>query len=264
MSTALKQRIIRSELPSDSNAEPLVMLHGWGLNSGVFDQVAPLLAQSNNVILIDLPGFGDNADVTLTTLENAVEHIYDSLPTRFSLLGWSLGGLIAQKLALTYPESVSSLICTATTPYFMAQEHEWFGIESKVLQQFETQLANNYQKTVQRFLAIQAMGSVSAKADMQELKEAIAHYPAPCEESLLHGLRLLQTVDLRNEIQQIQCPTLRIYGRLDSLVPYKAVTKIEALQPRATTIMLQHVSHAPFISDKQLFARTIMEFMELC
>ena len=53
MSTALKQRIIRSELPSDSNAEPLVMLHGWGLNSGVFDQVAPLLAQSNDVILID-------------------------------------------------------------------------------------------------------------------------------------------------------------------------------------------------------------------
>ena len=262
MTPALQQRIVRSESPHPSTHIPLVMLHGWGLNSGVFDQIAPLLAQYSDVILMDLPGFGDNADVPLTSLEAAVELIHNALPERCHLLGWSLGGLIAQQLVLTYPERVEHLICIASTPFFMAQTQEWFGIAPKVLQQFETQLATNYQKTVQRFLAIQAMGSVSAKQDMHVLKEAIARYPEPCEASLLQGLKLLQTVDLRHQIHLIQCPTLRIYGRLDALVPNQAVSAIEVLQPHTTSVIMEHVSHAPFISDKEKFAQLVIEFLE--
>ena len=262
MTAALQQRIVRSELPESLTNIPLVMLHGWGLNSGVFDQIAPLLAQHSDVILIDLPGFGDNADVPLTSLETVVEQIYSALPERCNLLGWSLGGLIAQKLVLTYSKRVENLVCVATTPFFMAQAQEWFGISPKVLQQFETQLATNYQKTVQRFLAIQAMGSVSAKQDMHVLKDAISRYPQPCEASLLQGLKLLQTVDIRKEINLIQCPTLRIYGRLDALVPHQAISAIEGLQPKTTSIVMEHVSHAPFISDKDNFVQIVRDFLQ--
>ena len=262
MTSALQQRIVRSEIPNPLTNIPLVMLHGWGLNSGVFDQIAPLLAQHSDVILIDLPGFGDNANMPLTSLEAVIEQIHSALPDRCNLLGWSLGGVIAQKFVLTYPERIENLVCVASTPFFMAQAHEWFGIAPKVLQQFETQLATNYQKTVQRFLAIQAMGSVSAKQDMHVLKDAIARYPEPCEASLLQGLKLLQTVDIRKEIDLIQCPTLRIYGRLDALVPNQAVNAIEALQPKATSVVMEHVSHAPFISDKNNFVQIVRDFLQ--
>jgi pimeloyl-[acyl-carrier protein] methyl ester esterase len=97
---------------------------------------------------------------------------------------------------------------------------------------------------------------------MHVLKDAIARYPEPCEASLLQGLKLLQTVDIRKEIDLIQCPTLRIYGRLDALVPNQAVNAIEALQPKATSVVMEHVSHAPFISDKNNFVQIVRDYLQ--
>lgn len=273
MTSTLQHRILGSVLPEDS--PHIVLLHGWGLNSGVFDQIAPLLAQTMRVQLIDLPGFGYNAAIPLGELEEAVVQLSEVIPDNAIVLGWSLGGLLAQQLALSYPHKVSKLISVASTPHFMAEtqteddtdadaEHireDWLGIAPKVLLQFETQLARDYQKTVQRFLAIQAMGSVSAKQDMQSLKYAIEAYPAPCEASLLQGLKLLQQVDLRGVIGLISQPTLRIYGRLDSLVPQRVVEAIQALQPDAQSVVMEHVSHAPFISNKVEFCEIVRRFI---
>lgn len=271
MTSTLQHRILGSVLPEDSRH--IVLLHGWGLNSGVFDQIAPLLAQTMRVQLIDLPGFGHNAAIPLGELEQAVVQLSEVIPDNAIVLGWSLGGLLAQQLALSYPHKVSKLINVASTPHFMAEtqteygtdadhiKEGWLGIGPKVLLQFETQLARDYQKTVQRFLAIQAMGSVSAKQDMQSLKHAIEAYPAPCEASLLQGLKLLQQVDLRAVIGLISQPTLRIYGRLDSLVPQRVVGAIQALQPDAQSVVMEHVSHAPFISDKVEFCEIVRRFI---
>jgi pimeloyl-[acyl-carrier protein] methyl ester esterase len=275
MTSILQHRILGSVLPDElpanveNNLPHIVLLHGWGLNSGVFDQVAPLLAETMRVQLIDLPGFGYNAAIPLTELEETVAQLASVIPDNAIILGWSLGGLLAQQLALSHPQKVLKLITVASTPHFMAvadtednaKQSNWLGIAPKVLLQFETQLARDYQKTVQRFLAIQAMGSVSAKHDMQALKQAIEAYPAPCEASLLQGLKLLQQVDLRAQIGMIQQPTLRVYGRLDSLVPQRAVAAIQVLQPHANSVVMEHVSHAPFISNKVEFCDIIMRFV---
>lgn len=269
MTSTLQHRILGSV--SSQHLPHIVLLHGWGLNSGVFDQIAPLLAQTMQVQLIDLPGFGHNASIPLGELEEAVAHLAAMIPDNAIVLGWSLGGLLAQQLALSYPHKVAKLITVASTPHFMAEVHtegdvdnnrgDWLGIAPKVLLQFETQLARDYQKTVQRFLAIQAMGSISAKQDMQSLKQAIEAYPVPCEASLLQGLKLLQQVDLREDIGLITQPTLRIYGRLDSLVPQRVVAAIQALQPESQSVVMEHVSHAPFISNKVEFCEIVRRFI---
>ena len=276
MTSTLQHRILGSVLPDDlstnvkNNLPHIVLLHGWGLNSGVFDQVAPLLAETMQVQLIDLPGFGHNAAIPLAELQETFAQLASVIPDNAIVLGWSLGGLLAQQLALSHPQKVSKLITVASTPHFMAvadtnedaKGSGWLGIAPKVLMQFETQLARDYQKTVQRFLAIQAMGSVSAKHDMQALKQAIEAYPPPCEASLLQGLKLLQQVDLREQIEMIQQPTLRVYGRLDSLVPQRAVAAIQALQLHAQSVVMEHVSHAPFISNKVEFCGIVTRFID--
>lgn len=266
MTAILHHRILGSELPK--HVPHLVLLHGWGLNSGVFDQIAPMLSNTMRVQLIDLPGFGHNATIPLDDIADCVRLLAEVIPDQSVILGWSLGGLFAQQMALSHPHKVTKLITVASTPHFMAetQSHDpelnWLGVAPHILQQFETQLARDYQKTVQRFLAIQALGSVSAKQDIQAIKQAIEGYTAPCEASLLQGLKLLQQVDLRTVIGALQQPTLRVYGRLDSLVPQGAVAAINALQPKAQCVVMEHVSHAPFISNKEEFCKILTRFIE--
>lgn len=261
----LTHRYISPEITSQTSSVPIVLLHGWGLNSGVFDTLAQVLAQTRPVYLIDLPGFGNNAHVPLGSIESAASQVSTILPERCHLMGWSLGGLVAQQLALQTPleapDKLVSLLCVATSTHFVTKP-TWEGIKPEVLSHFESELARDYRATVQRFLAIQAMGSPHAKADIQVIKGAISAYPEPCEASLLQGLKLLQSVDLSSQVHKISVPTLRLYGRLDALVPVAVASNIADLQPNAHTIIMEHVSHAPFISARETFVEHLNAFMQ--
>ena len=240
----------------------IVFLHGWGMNSGAFTSFIPYLSDNFTITTIDLPGFGENADhlpspYTVETLANA---LVDVLPERCVLVGWSLGGLVAQKLALIAPEKLAGLITIASTPRFIAGPG-WPGIAADLLKMFEAQLEKNYQKTLERFLAIQAMGSETAKQDIKAIREHVTQFPDPAEEALKKGLRILSTEDIRQEIGRIAVPTLRIYGRLDSLVPTSGIDNICELQPQSDTVVLPHASHAPFISHPQQTADIIFSFV---
>lgn len=245
----------------EGTGTPLVLLHGWGLNSGVFDQLVAQLSQNFSCYLIDLPGFGENADIPLTTLEAAAQHIAEVIPDAAFVLGWSMGGLVATELALTYQNKVSKLVTVASSPMFVAQG-TWAGIAPKVLRLFESQLAHDYSTTLQRFLAIQAMGSPSAKSDILALRKSIQAYPDPCEASLLVGLKWLSEIDLRPRLKDIKQPTLRMYGRLDALVPHAVIAEIHALHPNAESYVFEHVSHAPFMTQLNEFVGQLTNFLQ--
>ena len=240
----------------------LVLLHGWGMNSGVFDHFVPLLEPECRVTTIDLPGFGDNNHVVPEpySVASLADVLSVYLPDDCVIAGWSLGGLVAQQLALNLPEQVTGLITIASTPRFINGPC-WPGIDANLLAQFESQLSTDYQKTLERFLAIQAMGSKTARQDMKAIKQSITAYPAPSVTALKHALGLLSSEDLRDHIGRIRQPTLRLYGRLDSLVPTSGIDRICELHPQSDTVVLPHASHAPFISHPQQSADIIRQFI---
>lgn len=247
---------------TQGTGKDLVFLHGWGMNSGVFAEFVPLLTQTFRVTTIDLPGFGENhlhvpGAYTVATLAAKIEKV---LPDNCVLVGWSLGGLVAQQLALIAPQKVQKLITVASTARFIAGPG-WPGIAPALLKQFEHDLVTDYKKTLERFLAIQAMGSDTARQDIKLIKRSMATYPNPSQAALADALALLSTEDLRSDITQIKQPTLRIFGRLDSLVPVSAIDPICELHPGCDAIVLSKASHAPFISHPHKTADAIRQFL---
>lgn len=231
----------------------LVLLHGWGVNGAVFEPLTAELPEYR-IHCVDLPGFGDS-DPIEGDIHAWVEVLSKRLPQSAIYIGWSLGGLVASQLALTYPQQVKALVTIASSPCFMAQEHEtppWLGIAPKVLSQFSEQLTKNLSKTVERFLAIQAMGSETAKKDIINLKHLVLSKPLPNRESLAQGLSMLQLVDLRSQLENINQPWLRIWGKLDGLVPRRMVEMLNS-GDNVNDVMLLKASHAPFISHLPLF-----------
>ena len=144
----------------------LVLLHGWGMNGAVWHGIVPALAARYRVHLVDLPGFGNSplAGEAEYSLPWLAEQVATILPEQCHLLGWSLGGLVASQLALNHPERLHSLITVASSPCFMARD-EWPGIAPKVLTGFNQMLAGDFKQTIERFLAIQAMGCLLYTSD---------------------------------------------------------------------------------------------------
>ncbi len=122
-----------------------------------------------------------------------------------------------------------------------------------MLNNFETQLQTNSAKTIERFLAIQAMGSEHAREDIKQLKALLGTLPEAEAKALAGGLEILKSQDLRDEFSRLQLPTIGIFGRLDSLVPQAAVEKMQVLNPNFKAHTLAKASHAPFISHKEAF-----------
>ncbi len=244
---------------SIGQGKDLVLLHGWGLNSAVWKSICPLLEQDFRLHLVDLPGFGQSQKLSDYSLVKQAELVLDHVPSSAVWLGWSLGGLVATQAALLAPERVEKLITVASSPKFL-QGEDWPGIKPEVLEGFKLSLQADFKKTVERFLAIQTLGSENARGDIKALKLALAEKPLPDVHALEQGLNLLQQEDLRQTLTKIQAPVLRIYGKLDSLVPRAVSPRVSELWAHSQEVFFNKASHAPFISHKECFSHCIREF----
>ncbi|MEE2002223.1 pimeloyl-ACP methyl ester esterase BioH [Alkalimonas sp. MEB108] len=236
------------EQVSEQSKPDLVLLHGWGMNQAVWLQWLALLQRDWQVNTLDLPGFGLSKNCPEPyALAALAEQLQPQLPAKAVLCGWSLGGLVAIELAKRYPQQVQALVLLASTPCFMAQA-DWPGMSARIFSQFQQQLSHNIPLTIQRFLAIQAMGSPSAKDDIKQLRQAILQLPEPQQVAVVGGLELLQSCDLRAELARLQVPVFAGFGRLDTLVPIAVQPALQQLMPAVQTHCFPHASHAPFIS----------------
>jgi pimeloyl-[acyl-carrier protein] methyl ester esterase len=93
------------------------------------------------------------------------------------------------------------------------------------------------------------------------LRELVMQFPMPTKSTLDESLKLLTTVDQRASLAQISIPYLRLYGKLDGLVPRKAITAITALSPNSDVVIFEQASHAPFISHPGAFIETLTTWL---
>lgn len=240
----------------------LVLLHGWGLHSGVWDETAAALAENFRVTLIDLPGHGRSpllsGHYSLTTL---AQQLLESAPPHAMWLGWSLGGIIARHLAAQHPERVNKLILVASTPKFVNAPDWEHGVEAATLDEFVRALTSDYRSCIKRFLALQLRGSAHAAQTLRRLNDIAFRHGEPDRRALSAGLALLRDSDLRDELGGITCPALVIAGERDTLTPPDAQRFLAAHLPQAYLSVIAGAGHAPFLSHAPEFLRALNEFL---
>jgi pimeloyl-[acyl-carrier protein] methyl ester esterase len=227
------------------------------MNSHVWTPIRQALLELGQVTYIDLPGHGVNQALTLGTLNQAIERISPSIPYNASLIGWSLGGLIAQALAQSNPERVQALSLIASTPKFVNDAQWSHGLAPEVLQTFANNLQSDYVGTVKRFFALQFLGLKADNKAVNQLRETIMAAPAS-PAALADGLAILGSADFTN--QPVKQPTQWLLGRLDKLIP---VSLAEALPTMGYTHInvLPNAAHVPFVTHPELFMQTLRAFL---
>lgn len=235
----------RLHIDIHGKGHPLIMLHGWGWHSGIWQPLLPQLQRKYQVFLIDLPGFGKSPALSNGYhFENIVPLLLEIAPPEAAWLGWSLGGLFAMWIAIYFPERVSHLITIASTPCFVRKEN-WPGIENATLEKFSQLLSLDHRKTLLDFLELQLRGSSQREQLFAELTPLLS----PADQSSLCGaLQLLQNTDLRSELKKISCESLHIFGQLDTIVPSRIAPSLSSMLPQSRSSIIRHTGHMPFLT----------------
>ncbi len=241
--------------------KPIVLVHGWAMHSGIWQNFAQQLAKNYQVTCIDLPGHGQSKKIDSFTLEQVSEALVNAVSDESSCwLGWSLGATVVLDIANRFPERVNSLVLLAGNPLF-TQSTQWSGITVESLDAFASQLNENCQATLHRFLSLQVNNLPDYKTLLKTLKAAIMECNAPDKETLQGGLEILKQADLRPALSNISVPISVILGARDTLVPVNAGQNMQALLPKIELTIVDRAGHVPFLSHPEEIVAIISRFM---
>ncbi len=243
----------------------LTLIHGWGADNGVWrDWAQACLSEHFTCHLIELPGFGHSPIVDAETSE-AVRRLWrealiEALPEgETALLGWSLGGLLAQDIALHAPERITHLIGLATSPRFVQAESWEHGVPPRLIADFLEVLVLDVALLLKRFWMLQWQGSPRARRLMKQFVAEMKGRSLPSLTGLRQGLALLRTLDFRAQLSRITQPTLWLLGEKDPLIPVGWVRQLADLQPHAQVVVIPDAAHLPFRSHPRYVATTILK-----
>lgn len=240
----------------------VVLLHGWGLHHGVWNELTHALAPRFRVHAMDLPGYGASAACERGTLDALAQHVAQTAPQRCVVGGWSLGGQVALTWARVAPRQVTRLALIATSPCF-AQRDDWpHAVAVAVLREFERALTADCDGTLKRFLALLAQGDVRAGQVKRRLRDILFARSRPALRTLRQGLALLLGTDLRGQLHAITQPALVVHGDCDALTPLAAGEHLSRALPNARLAVMRETAHVPFISDAERAAVLLTDFFD--
>lgn len=242
-------------------APKLTLIHGWGANARVWRDWAKTYLQPHfEIHLLELPGFGDQPSVADST--DWLETLAAELPETTHVLGWSLGGLMAQQLATHYPQKILSVINLASSPCFMQLEDWPHAIAPEQLQGFIEALEQDPNKLLNQFWRLQLQGSENARTLMKQLNQQMKNDPLPSQAGLAQGLTLLKELDLRHQLCELPA-TLWLLGEQDPLVPAALAEFLCSSTPdSAHCQIISGAAHMPFFSHPEATAQAVCQFIE--
>lgn len=239
---------------------PLVMLHGWAMHGGVLAPLVDALRDQCTMYVVDLPGHGYSRECGLPLEPRACAAAIAAVTPPAIWLGWSLGGLIALTAALDMPRHVRGLAMLCATPKFVRDDSWTHGVDGALIHQLATDLETDYHATLERFLALEAMGSADPRAELRHLRALVFDRGEPDRRVLQEGIGLLETADRRAALPDLAAPSVWIAGRRDRLVPPQAM-QWSASQCAGNYHEIAQAGHAPFFAHADTVAQALQPLL---
>ncbi len=237
--------------------EPVLILPGWGQGPGILDPLARELARDHHVRVAALPGTGGSRPgVCGADLDALADTMVRDQHAPASVIGWSLGGLIALTAAARHPERLTRVVLLAATPRFTSARG-WPGMDPALLDRFRAGLEDDPVATRQRFLGLQLAQGPDHREALRRLRRSARAEDEPEVDALRDGLTLLRHTDLRAMAATVVCPIDAILGARDPLIPVAVAPHLRALGVR--TRILPALGHVPFLTAPARVAADLSE-----
>ena len=242
--------------------KPVLLIHGWGTSGKIWEGCEELIKKDYKLFIIDLPGMGSSPIINPYNIKKLIEQIDKIIPEKVTIIGWSLGGLIAIQYALKYPKKINSLICISSTPCFVQKKGWSYGVDMNFFKKFNRDFISNWRKTLKKFFILQLIKSKTNKMIINKLENDFIGKSPPSKEALKKTLSILEETDIRNDIKKINLPTLVIAGRKDMITDYRSTIWLKKNIKNSESYIFDNAGHMPFVSHKKEFVGLIKKFIE--
>jgi len=262
-------RGVRTRYFVGGEGPPLVIVHGLGGAAVNFTELAPILAGSRRVLIPDLPGHGRSQPLKyvdgLTTYAEHVAAVAD-LEEMFPapVIGYSMGGVIALRLAVERPNNVPALALVAAAGIVSVTRRAeiWLAATGTVRPaQVMTRFRGTFARRPRlRWLPFGAWGAVDPPGLSPESVLGFLEGPSQHTDVGAAG-RALLTDDPRPDLDRVRCPVFLLWGARDRLVPLEDGFEY-ARRLRAPIRTLPAAGHLLVGEQPQACAEILLEFLD--
>ena len=249
------------------NGEPLVLINGLGADISRWFRIIPVLSQKYQVLAFDNRGAGqtDKPDIpyTMEMMADDVAGLLEALNIDTAhIFGVSMGGMIAQHLALRHPKMVAGLILGCTRcggPKSVYDSDE----ASRVLDPELTRTMTAEQRTRALLPFLWSQKYIENNPDIVEEQVAavIAHPVDPI--GYTRQKQAADGHDTYDRLAEISAPTLIIAGEDDRLIPVENSHLLASKIPNAEIVILKKAGHGFTMEAFDESNRTVLDFLRI-
>lgn len=270
--------------------KPLVLIHGNMSSSRHWKLLFDSLDPKYKLYAPDLRGFGQstyhNKISSLTDFANDVKQFVDAIGlANFSIIGWSLGGGVAMRFTIDYPDYIEKMVLLASIstrgyPIFSMNEDGTFNVKKrlKTLIEIETDYRTKW---------MQQLYETNNRKELKKVLNSLifnvnhpdeATYEEAIEDMIRqrnlaeanHAINIFNisnhfngTFSGTDEAKLINVPVLNIYGDQDRTVTKRMINEIDAdLSHCVTTVELKNCGHAPAVDDLPTLLHELEKFLQ--
>ena len=236
------------------NGTPLLILHGWGSNSGRWQRVTDLLRkQEIEALVLDLPGFGIvSSPKRPWTRDDYINWIFQKAKERnwekFNLLGHSFGGGLSVKIAVAFPEKVEKLILCA--PAIIRRKR------------LKTYLFYQLAHIGKKIFSLPGLKKLEPYAQRLIYKLAGSRDYYVADGVMKETMKKLGDENLEDLLAKIKAPTLIIWGKKDDVLPLRDAQELKEKITGAELKIISEVKHSPHREAPEELAEIISQFVK--
>ncbi|MGC9516698.1 MAG: alpha/beta fold hydrolase [Methanomicrobiales archaeon] len=240
---------------------PLILLHGLSDSAQIWDIIKDKFIDNYRVITMDLRGHGrsdkPDSSYSISDLSNDLNCLLNLLKIeKTNILGFSLGGAVAQQFTLDHPDKVDSLILLSSFSYI----DDDFKNKLKFLRNSLKRggCAEFYDEAVKLVLPLEFLAKY--ETDLAAGKEICMEMnSAPV---LIGFIDAICKFNLKNRVKNIEKPTLIICGKNDIFTPLKLSVDLNNSIKNSKLEIMDQVGHNLFIPENiNILSKVILNFL---
>jgi 3-oxoadipate enol-lactonase len=224
---------------------PVLLIMGLGLSGGAWWRTVPVLAQRLEVLTYDNRGVGRSRALfhsyTTEAMADDAVSVLDAAGTeRAHVYGISLGGMVAQQLALRHPDRVQSLVLGATHaggPRAQLADRDVFAF----LQERMTLQPEDAARGSVPFNYSERCRAKHPERIAEDIAQRLAH-PFP-EQAYRAQMWAAMLHNCHGRLHRIQVPTLVVHGSEDRMIPVENGRELAERIPGAQLLELKEIGH---------------------
>jgi pimeloyl-ACP methyl ester carboxylesterase len=239
---------------------PVLLIHGLGYARWGWGPVVEPLARRFRVLTFDNRGIGESevpqGPYTARELaDDALAVLGEAGIERAHVVGTSLGGMVAQELALAHPERVSRLVLACTTPGGAGA----FPLPERTVALLQEATTLAPEVALRRFVE-NALSSRARNGLVDEIyRLRLEHPPDPAgwQAQAAAGM----TFDAFDRVGEIAAPTLILHGTDDGVVDVRNAELLAERIPDSRVELFEGCGHLFFWEEPDHFVRAVEEFL---